>query len=504
MSKNTQKWCNFSGGGTKAFLAFPVLKEMEKSFQEEYGRSVPLAEVFNGGFTATSVGGLLAGLLAIPKSEGSKEPRYSVKEVEEIFSTELNNVFAKSHWLWGIFGPKYDEASFEKLLDKYCGDIRLSETVTRLMITVTDRNTNESKIFDSFDSYSCHIKLKDVIRATTSAPTYFKPVYSSEAVPGYDYAAGTPYNYVDGGLAANRPGALALLKLKEDIVKKIENENPELSPKELSTIIRAEQLKLIENTTMCSINFETTKTNTFFNKMGNGILGFLLGDGIDSIIEANQTNSTHELETDLREGFMPIFLPVPKGCEKLDNVSKSNIAKLKAAGEQWIVENKQLIQEICGKLSVSMTDKIQEEKENKKNLDLLTNNDFEKDNNLQEFHSEADSRIVPNNSNFNGIEDIIAVIKKSWQSEVNREELLVTIYNNLPKELIQQIWERLDSEFSNELKNFIIDNGNDLEKWEELLFTNNSNRNSLNCLEEVVELEGTDDDRNYGQHIECN
>lgn len=44
------------------------------------------------------------------------------------------------------------------------------------------------------------VRIKDVLLATTVAPTYFKAVVNKETVKDYDYAAGKPYAFADGGL----------------------------------------------------------------------------------------------------------------------------------------------------------------------------------------------------------------------------------------------------------------------------------------------------------------
>lgn len=74
------------------------------------------------------------------------------------------------------------------------------------------------KIFDSHDKHSPHVRIKDVLLAITAATTYFKAVVNKETVKDYDYAAGKPYAFADGGLGANRPAAIVLQVLKKDIV----------------------------------------------------------------------------------------------------------------------------------------------------------------------------------------------------------------------------------------------------------------------------------------------
>lgn len=490
-----------SGGGIKGIGQLVVLAKIEEITGQ------PISKLFSL-IVGTSVGGLIAGLLTIPKEEGSLEPLFSAREALELFEREASSIFPKSFWSWGIFGRKYDEKPLENLLDKYLGDNRLNDTTTRIIMTANDKNNGETKVFDSIDKYSCHIKVKDVIRATTAAPTYFKGVYNEEAVAGYNYAAGTPYNYVDGGLAANRPGAIALIKMKQDIAKELEREYTELPAIELSKLIRTKQLELVENTAMCTMNFQTTakvKSSIF----GDGILGFLASGGVTDLIKGNEVNASSEVMVDLRDGLIPMFLPIPAGCEKLDNVKPENIAKLKQAAEQWVEDNQDLLQDLCSKLSINS------DVENIGNVELVGDTQdlsiekienplkLETANNIKQLEEDNLELVTADAI----IADWVSKLDLFWQLEVlERKEILSAIRDNLTVEQVKQVWNVIDFDLSKEIEYFVANNLRDEEisQWIEILSEKNVVDkgtpdveaiigNFTNCSQEMT-LEG---DNNY-------
>ncbi len=319
-----------SGGGVKGIAELVVLQKIEEITQQ------PISKLFNI-ISGTSVGGLIAALLTIPKEEGSTEPRYSAKEALELFENTAPEIFPKSWFNWGIIKHKYSQEPLEKMLEKHLGDSRLDDSLCRLIIPVTDLNgeKNSTKIFDSEDKHSIHVRIKDVLVATTAAPTYFKAVINEEAVQDYDYAAGKPYAFVDGGLGANRPAAMVLQALKKGHTYH-------------------EQADIMEHTMICSINFGTDSQTKAQIPSANfdGALGWLLNGLVDLLMKNDEEGDASEVRLDLTgEGQnTEISLPITKECKNLDDSSQNNIAKLKIIAEQYLENNSKLIQDLCDRL----------------------------------------------------------------------------------------------------------------------------------------------------------
>jgi len=356
----TNRILALSGGGIKGIAELMVLIEIE----ERTGKSISeLFPIVSG----TSVGGLIAALLTIPKEQGSKESKYSAKEALEIFKSNAEDIFPNTFLgsVKQVFTHKYSQKPLEKLLEKYLGDNRMDSPTSRLVIPVNDLTTNgsELEIFDSLNNYSPHVRVKDVLLATTAAPTYFSPIMDKAAVQGYNYASGLPYAYADGGLDANRPANEVLKLLKQNHT-------------------REEQKQILDNTMVCAFNFSNDiEPISSIPKIGfDGLLGWLIkGKLVSRLMDNKEASSTAEVMSNLSEEdeFFEVKLPITKETKSLDNASSKNIQKLEEIGRKYVEENSKLIQKLCDNL----LDNLNKEQElsQSQNVDesFEANNDIE-------------------------------------------------------------------------------------------------------------------------------
>ncbi|WP_341756377.1 MULTISPECIES: patatin-like phospholipase family protein [unclassified Candidatus Tisiphia] len=308
---------SLSGGGVKGIAQLVVLAEIERITGQ------PIYKLFNGGIAGTSVGGILAILLTLPKEKGSTEPMFSAAEALELFENSAADIFPQKFGggLLKIFKHQYSQKPLKAMLEKYAGDNKLGDSLSRLFITAFDVSgeaDDPNKVFDSFDPVDKDIFMKLAALWTSAAPTYFK------AVDGF----------VDGGLWGNRPAASALKKLKEGL-------NTE------------QQSEVLKNTTICALNFESPNVREIPSKKLDGQIGWLTkGNLVNKILRANEKDATDEVRRDLpeKDQFTEIILNLPKECTKLDNVAPSNIAKLKEVGRKYIENNKESLEKLCTKL----------------------------------------------------------------------------------------------------------------------------------------------------------
>jgi len=187
---NKKGMLSLDGGGVKGYAIIKVLAQVEKATQK------PVYELFPAGVIGTSIGGIIGGLLTIPK-EGGNIP-HSASELEDIFQNIAEDIFQKSccRMLANLLccsGPaKYDEKTLEKHLSKYFQKLKMEDALVPLIVTTVENENSEIILLGS------HNKFKDwsmatAMRATSAAPTYFTP----ETINGK--------TLIDGGLAANNP-----------------------------------------------------------------------------------------------------------------------------------------------------------------------------------------------------------------------------------------------------------------------------------------------------------
>ncbi|BBJ32432.1 patatin (plasmid) [Rickettsia asiatica] len=324
---------SLSGGGVKGIAELVVLAEIE----ERTGKSI--SELFPI-ITGTSVGGLIGALLTIPKEPGSNIPKYSAKEALDIFIDAAPKIF-DHYWYDGIkqiFTHKHSQGPLKEILEQHLAGLRLDDTTSRLIIPVTDLASLDKggKIFDSHDSYSPHIRVQDVLLATTAAPTYFKPVTNKEYIKGYENQEDALYAYADGGLGSNRPAYEALKILK-------------------SGHSREESAKILDDTMVLSLNFDKdTSGSSSIPKIGfDGVIGWLVkGKLVSRLMQSSEDSATAEVRGDLpgEDEFVEVKLPITKATSSLDNSSLKNIDALVAVGRKYIEDHTEQLQKLCDNL----------------------------------------------------------------------------------------------------------------------------------------------------------
>lgn len=198
------------GGGIRGALSLGYLKQIETTLREQHGnKKLRLCDYFDliGG---TSTGSIIAACLAIGKE---------VDEIKELYFDLGGKIFGdKFKWyeISKIIKAKYDAGPLEAELKKLFKDIKLGgeEILTGLCIVTKRADTNSTwplinhplgKFYDSPIGKNKNVPLRQAVRASSAAPSYFLP----EVIEvGGDLSTAA---FVDGGVSmANNP-ALQLL-----------------------------------------------------------------------------------------------------------------------------------------------------------------------------------------------------------------------------------------------------------------------------------------------------
>ncbi|WP_349966876.1 patatin-like phospholipase family protein [Wolbachia endosymbiont of Armadillidium arcangelii] len=187
------------GGGIRGIIPAIILAEIEKRARK------PIAEIFDL-VAGTSTGGIVvAGLCKKDK------PQYSANDLVEFYQEYGSYIFKSSFFRRSILSwfncTQYPHKNIEYVLHKYFGDDVFKNTLSNVLITSYDIHNNCPFFFKSWKEDRNFIKLRDVLRAATAAPTYFAPKYlkinQKEMV------------LVDGGVFANNPAACAYANSKK-------------------------------------------------------------------------------------------------------------------------------------------------------------------------------------------------------------------------------------------------------------------------------------------------
>ncbi len=197
------KILSIDGGGMRGIIPASILTVLE----QEKGQQI--AELFDL-LVGTSSGGLLAAGLCV-RDHGGTQPKFSARDLLTLYQERGKEIFDKTFlqklpflgFVSDLFDETYSHKPLERLLDTYFGDCILSDTLKPLVITSYDierRNTYFFKTSQAMSDPDRDHRLRDVVRATTAAPTFFEPavVYSRAKSP-------TRRVLVDGGVFASNP-----------------------------------------------------------------------------------------------------------------------------------------------------------------------------------------------------------------------------------------------------------------------------------------------------------
>jgi uncharacterized protein len=221
MSKNF-RILSIDGGGMRGIVPLEVLKFIEQRYNKK------IYELFDF-IAGTSTGGLIACGLVV--SDDGKTPKFSLKELENIYLERGKEIFPSPFALIRIFrfirslkSPKFKEEGLEKVLIDVLGNKRITNCIKPILIPTYDLYNNNALLFKSRHAEleaSKNALLIDVCRATSAAPTYF---------PAYKFTFdGRPTICIDGGIFMNNPSMGALAEIYKHFNSPIYNlTKPEL------------------------------------------------------------------------------------------------------------------------------------------------------------------------------------------------------------------------------------------------------------------------------------
>jgi uncharacterized protein len=167
------------GGGIRGIILLYQLIELEKQLDDK------ICNYFNL-ISGTSTGAIIAVLLA---------KGYSALDVLNFYLANSSKIFKKSFLRFGIFTYKYSDKNFNEILNLYLGDDTLADLNCDIIIPTYNVSKKSKQLFKS-TNHKKH-KLFDIIRATTSAQSFFAPHKIGE-----DY-------FIDGGMVVNNPSLVA-------------------------------------------------------------------------------------------------------------------------------------------------------------------------------------------------------------------------------------------------------------------------------------------------------
>lgn len=310
---------SIDGGGVRGIIPAIVLAEFERR------TSRPAAQLFDL-IAGTSTGGILALGLVSPGPDGS--PRWTAEELVDFYDSHCPSVFAHDrrqslHSLGGYVHERYEIAPLERVLGRYFGDTRISESLTDVVVPAYDVTSHTPHFFRSVDakadpSQDCLIR--DVARATSAAPTYFAPDelgMSSGAMEAV---------MLDGGLFANNPAMCAFIEAQRGHeghgVRLLS-----LGTGEMTREYPADQIR-----------------------------HWGMAQWARPIIHVVLEGASHTVDAQLSElldgeHYLRLQVSLTKARDELDDASRENIEALKDHAQQLIAANGRQLDDFCQELT---------------------------------------------------------------------------------------------------------------------------------------------------------
>lgn len=207
---------SIDGGGIRGLIPATVLVTFEHLLQKYSGREdARLVDYFDL-IAGTSTGGILAAIYLCPSTVHSQMAKFKAEDAVSLYKENGAKIFHKTfvHSLYAVFGlanAKYKTKGFEEVLDTYYRELKLSQLLKPCLIPAYDIEKKRAVFFNQLDPFKEGHEdffVKDIIRGTTAAPTYFKPASILSSYNG-------SYSLIDGGVFANNPALCAYTEARK-------------------------------------------------------------------------------------------------------------------------------------------------------------------------------------------------------------------------------------------------------------------------------------------------
>lgn len=296
------------GGGIRGIIPAIILAEIEKRIRK------PISEIFDL-MAGTSTGGIVVAGLC--KKDEKGKPQYLANDLVKFYQEYGPYIFKSSFLRKSIFswlnGAQYPYQNIENVLYKYFGDDILKSTLSNVSITSYDIHNNCPFFFKSWKEDRNFIKLKDALRATTAAPTYFTPKYLK--------IGETERVLIDGGVFANNPAACAYANSKKLFP------NDDIILLSLGTGRLSNPIKYINSKRFGKIAWVKPLLNVMF------------GSGLDVV--------NYQLDNIIDDRYLRIQSQLKMASVEMDNVTAKNMKYLQQEARLMIKSNNKVIDVFC-------------------------------------------------------------------------------------------------------------------------------------------------------------
>jgi len=324
------------GGGVRGVVPARVLQEIE----ERTGK--PIAEMFDlvGG---PSTGAIIAAGLTVPDPQEPAKPKYSALEIKNFYFQHTPKIFPEMKFK-GLreisSGVMYDPKPLEDALQNSFGEAKMKDSLTHLMIPATDIKNFRPVWINNFKGQKdpspegwSSMPMKDAVRASTTAPTYFPAKYY-KTVPNEDMPNVTHrHALIDGGFFAG------------NMMRRMLTQAKKLAPPDAEIVM----------VHVGTGNVDHSLSPEEFNKLGP--IGLVSKSSGNLLISLATSINAEDIADDVRDelgermlsfdGFINREADPQDPTPTMDDSSAENLKALERFAEKIIKENSADIDRLC-------------------------------------------------------------------------------------------------------------------------------------------------------------
>jgi patatin-like phospholipase/acyl hydrolase len=334
------------GGGVRGVIPATIVAAIEAELQRRLSDPQARLAQYLDILAGTSTGAILTALYLIPDptpsisdllSNPSKQFKFSAADALCVYLKEAPKIFGTNAigYMWSIAGydgPLYSAKPLEEMLVQYVGELRLDQLNKVYMAMAYDIDNGEPYIFasrgivsKSNDPMHGHVNylIRDAIRATSAAPTYFAPA----AIVPVERSINEVKHFIDGGMAANNPAMSAV-----SVAKVIYGAD--------------EPVEIV----MISISCGRMRDICSYDKAKNwGKIGWVV-PVISITMDSNSRLTDLEVAEQLRGSghYFRFDTPLKQAAKDMDDASPKNLAALQADANEYLAlpETQKMIRDV--------------------------------------------------------------------------------------------------------------------------------------------------------------
>jgi uncharacterized protein len=326
---------SLDGGGIRGIIPATVVNYIEKYFQKTHPNTT-IADHFDL-IAGTSTGGILTGIYLTPDDNNKTRAKFSAEEALNFYVKEGYKIFNASknpEWkrLWGLlnatkFNPKY----LENLLEEKFKNRTIKEFLKPCLITTYNMENKNSFFFSSLENpMKRNYLIRDVLRSTSAAPTYFPPAKIKNIAPDSSKEeSNNEMINIDGGVFANNPTMCAYAEARNINFRDLGINEPTAKDMQILSIGTGGGGFSLKN--------KEKSNNWNLLKWAKTIPEIMMDGSLDTVsYQINEIFQT--LDSDCKKQYLRIDTPIEDRnySSDMSNASKENINALIKAGNKTL------------------------------------------------------------------------------------------------------------------------------------------------------------------------